>query len=156
MRDNGKLLAEMGGQTAYMAQWFHYYGGLADKIEGAGDPDRQGGRRSTTRATSRSASSRAIVPWNSPLLLAAWKMAPALAAGNTMVIKPSEFTSASTLEFMKLVERGRLSARRRQRRHRLRRRRRRRRWSSIRSSPRSRSPARTRPGSGSTKRRRAG
>src|SRR6185436_12756396 len=45
-----------------------------------------------------------IVPWNSPLLLTSWKIAPALAAGNTVVIKPSEFTSASTLEFMKLVE----------------------------------------------------
>ena len=46
----------------------------------------------------------AIIPWNSPLFLATWKMAPALAAGNTMVIKPSEYTSASLLEFMKLVE----------------------------------------------------
>ena len=46
----------------------------------------------------------AIVPWNSPLLLAAWKLAPALAAGNTVVIKPSEYTSASILEFMKLIE----------------------------------------------------
>src|SRR5258708_7890732 len=46
----------------------------------------------------------AIVPWNWPLLLTTWKLAPALAAGNTIVIKPSEFTSASLLEFMKLVE----------------------------------------------------
>ena len=46
----------------------------------------------------------AIVPWNSPLLLMAWKLAPALAAGNTVVINPSEFTSASALEFMKLIE----------------------------------------------------
>ena len=46
----------------------------------------------------------AIMPWNSPLLLTAWKLAPALAAGNTMVFKPSEYTSASLLEFMKLVE----------------------------------------------------
>ena len=45
-----------------------------------------------------------ITPWNSPLLLLAWKLAPALAAGNTVVIKPSEFTSASTLEFMQLFE----------------------------------------------------
>ena len=45
-----------------------------------------------------------ITPWNSPLLLLAWKLAPALAAGNTAVIKPSEFTSASTLEFMNLIE----------------------------------------------------
>src|SRR5690606_14003998 len=46
----------------------------------------------------------ALTPWNSPLLLTAWKLAPALAAGNTVVLKPSEFTSASTLEFMKLIE----------------------------------------------------
>ena len=44
-----------------------------------------------------------IVPWNSPLLLVAWKLAPALAAGCTVVIKPSEYTSASLLEFMQLV-----------------------------------------------------
>jgi aldehyde dehydrogenase (NAD+) len=44
-----------------------------------------------------------ITPWNSPLMLATWKMAPALAAGCTVVIKPSEYTSASLLEFMKLV-----------------------------------------------------
>src|SRR5262249_40358289 len=47
-----------------------------------------------------------ITPWNSPLLLLAWKLAPALAAGNTAVIKPSEFTSASTLEFMPLFEKA--------------------------------------------------
>jgi aldehyde dehydrogenase (NAD+) len=46
----------------------------------------------------------AIIPWNSPLLLTAWKLAPALATGNTVVIKPSEFTSASALAFVKLVE----------------------------------------------------
>jgi aldehyde dehydrogenase (NAD+) len=45
-----------------------------------------------------------ITPWNSPLLLMAWKVAPALAAGNAVVIKPSEFTSASTLEFAKVCE----------------------------------------------------
>ena len=45
-----------------------------------------------------------ITPWNSPLLLLTWKLAPALAAGNTVVIKPSEFTSASTLEFAELFE----------------------------------------------------
>lgn len=46
----------------------------------------------------------AIVPWNSPLLLMSWKLAPALAAGNTFVVKPSEYTSCSTLEFARLVE----------------------------------------------------
>src|SRR3546814_16417032 len=46
----------------------------------------------------------AITPWNSPLLLTMWKLAPALAAGCTLVLKPSEYTSASTLELMRLVE----------------------------------------------------
>jgi aldehyde dehydrogenase (NAD+) len=46
----------------------------------------------------------AITPWNSPLMLASWKIAPALAAGCTVVIKPSEFTSASTLEFARLCD----------------------------------------------------
>ena len=44
-----------------------------------------------------------IIPWNSPLMMAGWKLAPALAAGCTVVIKPSEYTSASLLEFMRLV-----------------------------------------------------
>ena len=45
-----------------------------------------------------------IAPWNYPLMMASWKIAPVIAAGNTVVVKPSEFTSASTLEFMKLIE----------------------------------------------------
>ena len=103
VRDNGKLFAEMGGQTAYMAHWFHYYAGLADKIEGAVIPVDKPEMFNYTRHEPLGVVG-AIVPWNSPLLLATWKMAPALAAGNTMVIKPSEYTSASALEFMKLVE----------------------------------------------------
>jgi acyl-CoA reductase-like NAD-dependent aldehyde dehydrogenase len=103
VRDNGKLMAEMGGQTAYMAHWFHYYAGLADKIEGAVIPVDKAEIFNYTRHEPLGVIG-AIVPWNSPLLLATWKMAPALAAGNTMVIKPSEFTSASALEMMKLIE----------------------------------------------------
>jgi aldehyde dehydrogenase (NAD+) len=103
VRDNGKLYAEMSMQTAYMAQWYHYYGGLADKVEGAVIPTDKADTFNFTRYEPLGVVA-AIVPWNSPLLLLAWKLAPALAAGNTMVIKPSEFTSASTLEFMKLVE----------------------------------------------------
>jgi aldehyde dehydrogenase (NAD+) len=103
VRDNGKLYTEMSGQTAYMAQWFHYYGGLADKIEGAVIPTDKADTFNYTRYEPLGVVA-AIVPWNSPLLLTAWKIAPALAAGNTVVIKPSEFTSASILEFMKLVE----------------------------------------------------
>jgi aldehyde dehydrogenase (NAD+) len=102
VRDNGKLYAEMSMQTAYMAQWYHYYAGLADKVEGAVLPTDKPDTFNYTRYEPIGVVA-AIVPWNSPLLLTAWKLAPALAAGNTVVIKPSEFTSASTLEFMKLV-----------------------------------------------------
>jgi acyl-CoA reductase-like NAD-dependent aldehyde dehydrogenase len=103
VRDNGKLYAEMSGQTAYMAPWFHYYGGLADKIEGSVIPLDKPDAFNFTRHEPLGVVV-AIVPWNSPLLLAAWKLAPALAAGNTVVIKPSEYTSASVLELMKLIE----------------------------------------------------
>jgi aldehyde dehydrogenase (NAD+) len=103
VRDNGKLLAEMSAQTAYMAQWYHYYGGLADKIEGSVLPTDKPDTFNFTRYEPLGVVA-AIIPWNSPLLLMAWKLAPALAAGNTVVVKPSEFTSASALEFMKLVE----------------------------------------------------
>src|SRR5256885_8487440 len=103
VRDNGKLIAEMNSTTAYMAQWYHYYGGLADKIEGAVIPTDKADVFNYTRYEPLGVIA-AIVPWNSPLFLATWKLAPALAAGNTIVIKPSEFTSASLLEFMKLVE----------------------------------------------------
>ena len=101
VRDNGKLYAEMSMHTAYMAQWYHYYGGLADKIEGAVLPTDKPDTFNYTRYEPLGVIA-AIIPWNSPLLLTTWKLAPALAAGNTVVIKPSEFTSASVLEFMKL------------------------------------------------------
>jgi aldehyde dehydrogenase (NAD+) len=103
VRDNGKLIAEMNTTTAYMAQWYHYYGGLADKIEGSVIPTDKADTFNYTRYEPLGVIA-AIVPWNSPLFLTTWKLAPALAAGNTIVIKPSEFTSASLLELMKLVE----------------------------------------------------
>lgn len=103
VRDNGKLIAEMGAQTRYLAEWYRYYGGLADKIEGAVIPTDKANVLNFTRLMPLGVCAM-ITPWNSPLLLLAWKLAPALAAGNTTVIKPSEFTSASTLEFMPLFE----------------------------------------------------
>ena len=106
VQDNGKLLAEMHGQLNYVPQWFYYYGGLADKIQGTTLPLDKKGYFSFTRNEPLGVVV-AITPWNSPLLLASWKLAPALAAGCTVVIKPSEFTSASTLELMNLfVEAG--------------------------------------------------
>jgi (Z)-2-((N-methylformamido)methylene)-5-hydroxybutyrolactone dehydrogenase len=105
VRDNGKLISEMHGQTRYLPQWYCYYGGLADKIEGGVIPIDKTGVFNFTRWEPLGVVS-AIVPWNSPLLLMSWKLAPALAAGNTVVVKPSEFTSASALEFGRLVEKA--------------------------------------------------
>ncbi|MBO6949164.1 MAG: aldehyde dehydrogenase [Rhodospirillales bacterium] len=103
VRDNGKLIAEMGMQLKYVPQWYYYFGGLADKIEGAVTPIDKPDHFHYTRHEPLGVVC-AITPWNSPLLLAGWKLAPALAAGNTVILKPSEFTSASSVEFARLFE----------------------------------------------------
>jgi len=103
--DNGKLLREMRAQLAGLPEYFHYYAGAADKIHGEVIPATS---REILNYTLREPVGvvGAITPWNSPLLLTATKIAPALAAGNTVVIKPSEHTSASLLGLMPLVERA--------------------------------------------------
>lgn len=102
-RDNGKLINEMSAQLHYMPEWFRYFGGLADKVEGRVIPiDRPGMFNYTLEEPLGVVA--AITPWNSPLMLGAWKLAPALAAGNTFVWKPSEHSSVSALEFGKLFE----------------------------------------------------
>ncbi len=103
VRDNGKLLAEMSAQMRYLPQWYRYFGGLADKIEGSVIPIDKPDMFNFTRREPLGVVA-AITPWNSPLLLMAWKIAPALAAGNTVVVKPSKYTSCSALEFARLVE----------------------------------------------------
>ena len=103
VRDNGKLIAEMQAQLNYLPQWCYYFGGLADKIQGAAIPLDKKGYLNYTRHEPLGVVV-AITPWNSPLLLLAWKLAPALAAGCTVVVKPSEHTSVSTLEFVRLIE----------------------------------------------------
>jgi aldehyde dehydrogenase (NAD+) len=101
--DNGKLINEMLAQLRYMPEWFRYFGGLADKVEGRVIPiDRPGMFNYTL--TEPLGVVAAITPWNSPLMLGAWKLAPALAAGNTFVWKPSEHASVSALEFGRLFE----------------------------------------------------
>jgi acyl-CoA reductase-like NAD-dependent aldehyde dehydrogenase len=103
-RDNGKVLREMGGQIHALPAWYEYYAGLADKIDGrvvdTGRPDYLG---LVTREPVGVVA--AVVPWNSPLLLLTWKLAPALAAGCTVVIKPSEHAAVSIMRFAELVER---------------------------------------------------
>ncbi|MBI1383432.1 MAG: aldehyde dehydrogenase family protein [Rhizobiales bacterium] len=103
VRDNGKLMSEMLAQLRYHPEWWYYYGGLADKIEGTVVPlDKADHFAFTTNEPVGVVG--AITAWNSPLLFIAWKCAPALAAGCTVVVKPSEFTSASTLEFAALTK----------------------------------------------------
>jgi acyl-CoA reductase-like NAD-dependent aldehyde dehydrogenase len=100
---NGKLLTEMILQARIVPDWLYYYGGLADKIEGRVIPL---DRTSVFNYTRREALGvvGVIMPWNSPLFLTLMAVAPALAAGNTVVIKPSEVTSASIMEAVKLAE----------------------------------------------------
>jgi acyl-CoA reductase-like NAD-dependent aldehyde dehydrogenase len=96
-RDNGKLLRETSAQTALIPQWFTYFAGLADKIEGATIPSDKPNMFVYTRREPVGVVA-AIVPWNSPLLLTTYKLAPALAAGCTVVLKPSDHTPVSALE----------------------------------------------------------
>ncbi len=101
-RDNGKLLREMRGQLGVVPDWFYYYGGLADKIEGRVIPlDRTSVLNYTLREPLGVVG--IITPWNSPTLLTTMAAAPALAAGNTLVLKPSEVTSASSIELARLA-----------------------------------------------------
>jgi acyl-CoA reductase-like NAD-dependent aldehyde dehydrogenase len=105
-RDNGKLLREMTGQLGVVPDWLYYFGGLADKVEGRVIPlDRTSILNYTVREPLGVVG--IITPWNSPSLLATMAAAPALAAGNAIVLKPSEVTSASSVELARLaVEAG--------------------------------------------------
>src|SRR6185369_2864331 len=96
-QDNGKLATEVVAQVRYMADYFRYYAGLADKVQSSVIPTDKKGVFAYTRYEAKGVIA-IITPWNSPLTLTSWKLAPALAAGCTAVVKPSEFTSASMLE----------------------------------------------------------
>jgi acyl-CoA reductase-like NAD-dependent aldehyde dehydrogenase len=102
VNDSGKLYREMIGQLTGLGGWYHYYAGLADKIEGRQIPAPNPDYLVYTRREPVGVVA-AITPWNSPLLLLTWKLAPALAAGCTVVVKPSEHAPASTLGFAELV-----------------------------------------------------
>jgi len=97
--DNGKPIRETrDADLPLVAAHFFYYAGWADKLEHAGFG------RSTARGTSGSAPkplgvAGQVIPWNFPLLMLAWKIAPALATGNTVVLKPAETTPLSALFF---------------------------------------------------------
>ncbi len=100
---NGKLFAEMRAQARIAQDWLYYFGGLADKIEGTVIPlDRQSIFNYTLREPLGVVG--VITPWNSPTFIAIMSLAPALAAGNTIVLKPSEITSGSAIELARLAE----------------------------------------------------
>ncbi len=103
VRDNGKLLAEMRGQLNYHPEWWRYYGGLADKVEGAVMPIDKPDVFAFTRSEPVGVVG-ALTAWNSPLLFIAWKCAAAIAAGCAVVVKPSEYASVSTLVFAELTK----------------------------------------------------
>ncbi|AHD03458.1 aldehyde dehydrogenase [Leisingera methylohalidivorans] len=102
-RDTGKIIRETSAQIAYVAEYYRYYAGLADKIEGAhlpiDKPDMEVWlRREPVGVVA------AIVPWNSQLFLSAVKIGPALAAGCTVVVKASEEAPAPMLEFARIFD----------------------------------------------------
>ena len=101
--DTGKLFRETKQQATYIAEYYDYYAGLADKVEGTVLPiDKPNVQAITTRIPIGVVA--AIIPWNSQMFLTATKLAPALAMGNTVVIKSSELAPAVLFEFAKLVE----------------------------------------------------
>jgi len=103
--DTGKLFRETKTQANYIAEYYDYFAGLADKIEGTVVPiDKKDMQVITTRIPIGVVA--AIIPWNSQMLLTAVKLAPALAMGNTVVIKASELAPVTLLEFGKLIEKA--------------------------------------------------
>ncbi|MBL7479673.1 aldehyde dehydrogenase family protein [Legionella bononiensis] len=101
-RNCGKPLPEAEYDVADAANCFEFYAGLATKIHGD---------TMSVPANSFSYVVREpigvcgqIIPWNFPLLMASWKLAPALAAGNTLILKPSELTPLTALELIKLID----------------------------------------------------
>ncbi len=102
-RDTGKIIRETSAQIAYVAEYYRYYAGLADKIEGAHLPIDKPDMEVWLRREPIGVVA-AIVPWNSQLFLSAVKIGPALAAGCTVVLKASEDGPAPMLEFARIFD----------------------------------------------------
>ncbi|THG35549.1 aldehyde dehydrogenase family protein [Glaciibacter flavus] len=99
--DNGKPIKESRDvDVPLVAAWFFYYAGWADKLDHAG----------LGAAPSALGVAAQVIPWNFPLLMLAWKIAPALAAGNTVVLKPAETTPLTALLFADIVRQAGLPA----------------------------------------------
>ena len=102
-RDTGKMFKETAWQATYIAEYLHFFAGAADKISGYTLPiDKPDMFVFTNREPLGVIA--AVIPWNSQMFLTATKLGPALAAGNTIVLKASEHASAPLLAFGKLIE----------------------------------------------------
>jgi acyl-CoA reductase-like NAD-dependent aldehyde dehydrogenase len=99
-KNTGKPIGDSRGEMAMVAETFHYYAGMPERLLGDTIPV-SGGVDVTFREPLGVVA--LIVPWNFPLTIASWKMAPALAAGNTLVLKPAELTPLTALEFERLA-----------------------------------------------------
>ena len=100
--DNGRPIRETSAQAGIIPRWFRYFAGWADKIEGETIPVEGPYLNYTIRVPMGVIGQ--ITPWNHPLLIATKKIAPALAAGNTIVLKPSELAPLSVLEFGRICQ----------------------------------------------------
>lgn len=100
--ENGKLIREMGGQVESLPDWFRYFAGAADKIHGDTIPV-DSDRMFNYTTLEPYGVVGAITPWNSPLPLLLYKLAPAIAAGNTVVVKPSEMTPVTTTRLAEIA-----------------------------------------------------
>ena len=107
IQDNGKRIAEVSGQFAGLHTWYRHFAEKARSLVEEPQENAILGVISECHYIPFGVVV-AITPWNSPLMILAWKLAPALAAGNTVVVKPSELASASTLEFAALASKARL------------------------------------------------
>ncbi|MDA0223269.1 MAG: aldehyde dehydrogenase [Proteobacteria bacterium] len=105
VRDNGKRIGEVRSQFAGLYSWYRHFAKEVRKLRTHAQINSVPGARSEQHYLPFGVVV-AITPWNSPLMILSWKLAPALAAGNTVVVKPSEMASASTLEFAQLMHDG--------------------------------------------------
>ena len=105
IQDNGKRIAEVSGQFAGLHTWYRHFAEKARSLVEEPQANAIPGVSSECHYMPFGVVV-AITPWNSPLMILAWKLAPALAAGNTVVVKPSELASASTLEFAALASKA--------------------------------------------------
>ena len=102
-QDSGKLFAETATQTKYVADYYRYYAGLADKVEGAVLPIDKPDMHVFTKRMPIGVVA-AVVPWNAQMFLSATKLGPALAAGCSVILKASEIAPIPMLEFAKLID----------------------------------------------------